>query len=38
VANQSSNQISVFARSPETGTLAAQRKSIPVAEPMCILF
>jgi len=38
VANQSSNQISIFARNPETGTLAAEGKSIPVAEPMCILF
>jgi 6-phosphogluconolactonase len=38
VANQSSNQISVFARNPVTGTLAAEGKSIPVAEPMCILF
>ena len=38
VANQSSNQISVFARNPETGALAAEGKNIPAAEPMCILF
>jgi 6-phosphogluconolactonase len=38
VANQSSNQISVFARNSETGILAAEGKSVPVAEPMCILF
>jgi 6-phosphogluconolactonase len=38
VANQSSNQISVFARNPETGTLAKESKSFAAAEPMCILF
>jgi 6-phosphogluconolactonase len=38
VANQSSNQISVFARNPVTGALAKEGKSLPVAEPMCILF
>ena len=38
VANQSSNQISVFARNVETGTLAAEGKSFAAAEPMCILF
>jgi 6-phosphogluconolactonase len=38
VANQSSNQISVFARSTETGVLAKEGKSFPAAEPMCILF
>lgn len=38
VANQSSNQISVFARNSETGALAAEGKSFPAAAPMCILF
>jgi len=38
VANQSSNQISVFARNPVTGALAKEGKSLPVAKPMCILF
>ncbi|MFY9853696.1 MAG: lactonase family protein [Terracidiphilus sp.] len=38
VANQSSNQISVFARNTETGVLAAEGKNIAAAEPMCILF
>lgn len=38
VANQASNQISVFARNPETGRLADQGKSFAAATPMCILF
>ena len=38
VANQDSNNISVFARNPETGVLAEQGKSFPVSAPMCILF
>jgi 6-phosphogluconolactonase len=38
VANQSSNQISVFARNPATGVLAKEGKSFPAATPMCILF
>jgi 6-phosphogluconolactonase len=38
VANQDSNQISVFARNPETGALVEKGKSFPAAVPMCILF
>ena len=38
VANQDSNNISVFARNPETGELAEQGKSFAVQAPMCILF
>ena len=38
VANQDSNNISVFARNPETGVLADQGKSFVVPAPMCILF
>ena len=38
VANQDSNQISVFARNPETGLLADKGKSFRAAVPMCILF
>jgi len=38
VANQDSSQISVFARNPETGTLAGKGKSFVAAKPMCILF
>jgi 6-phosphogluconolactonase len=38
VANLSSNQISVFARNPETGALATEGKNFPAAAPMCILF
>ena len=38
VANQESNLISVFARNPETGELAAECKSYAAATPMCILF
>jgi 6-phosphogluconolactonase len=38
VANQTSNQLSVFARNPETGVLAEEGKSFAAAAPMCILF
>jgi 6-phosphogluconolactonase len=38
VANQDSNQISVFARNPETALLAEKGKSFRAAVPMCILF
>jgi 6-phosphogluconolactonase len=38
VANQDSNQISVFARNPATGVLAGGGKSFPAPTPMCILF
>jgi len=38
VANQDSNNVSVFARDPETGELAEQEKSVVVQAPMCILF
>jgi 6-phosphogluconolactonase len=38
VANQNSNNISIFARNPVTGALAEQGKSVAAAAPMCILF
>jgi 6-phosphogluconolactonase len=38
VANQDSNQISVFARNAATGVLAEKGKSFAAATPMCILF
>jgi 6-phosphogluconolactonase len=38
IANQTSNNISVFARDPKTGALADKGKSFPVPAPMCILF
>ena len=38
VANQDSNQISVFARNPETGELANEGKSYEADTPMRILF
>jgi 6-phosphogluconolactonase len=38
VANQESNNVSVFARNPETGVLAEKGKTFPVPAPMCILF
>ncbi len=38
VANQDSNNISVFARNPVTGALAEQGESVAAAAPMCILF
>lgn len=38
VANQDSNLLSVFARDPQTGTLAEEGRSVAAAAPMCILF
>jgi 6-phosphogluconolactonase (cycloisomerase 2 family) len=38
VANQDSNQISVFRRNPLTGELATEGKSFAAAAPMRILF
>jgi 6-phosphogluconolactonase len=38
VANQNSDQLSVFARNPQTGALAAEGKSYACPAPMCILF
>jgi 6-phosphogluconolactonase len=38
VANQVSNNLSVFARNSETGELAKDGKSVAVATPMCVLF
>jgi 6-phosphogluconolactonase len=38
VANQDSNNVSVFARNSETGVLAENGKTFAVAAPMCILF
>ena len=38
VANMDSNWVSVFARNPETGVVAAEGKNFPAARPMCILF
>jgi len=38
VANQDSNQISVFARDPKTGELADEGKSVEAETPMRILF
>jgi 6-phosphogluconolactonase len=38
VANQDSNNITVFARNPQTGVLAESGKTITVQAPMCILF
>ena len=38
VANQDSNNITVFARNPQTGVLAESGKTITVTAPMCILF
>jgi len=38
VANQDSNNITVFARNVETGKLADQGKAFAVTTPMCILF
>lgn len=38
VANEDSNQISVFARDPQTGLLVGEGKSFPAAAPMRILF
>jgi 6-phosphogluconolactonase len=38
VANQDSNQVSVFARNRETGVLAEKGQSYAAAAPMCIRF
>ena len=38
VANQDSNQISIFARDPRTGALADEGRSVEVEMPMRILF
>jgi 6-phosphogluconolactonase len=38
VANQVSNNLSVFARNPETGELAKDGKSVKAETPMCVLF
>ena len=38
VANQDSSLISVFARNPQTGALAAEGKSFAAPTPMCIVF
>ena len=38
VANQNSDQLSVFARNPETGELSSEGKSYPCPAPMRILF
>lgn len=38
VANQDSNNISVFARDAKTGKLANSGKSFPLANPQCLVF
>jgi 6-phosphogluconolactonase len=38
VANQDTNQISVFRRNAESGALAKEGKSFAAAAPMCVLF
>jgi 6-phosphogluconolactonase len=38
VANQSSSNLSVFARDPKTGELSNEGKNIAAATPMCIVF
>jgi len=38
VANQNSDQLSVFARNPETGELAEEGKNYACPAPMRILF
>lgn len=38
VANQDSNNISVFARDAKTGKLAESGKSFPLATPQCLVF
>ena len=38
VANQDSDQLSVFPRDPKTGEVAKEWKSYPCPAPMCILF
>ena len=38
IANQDTNNISVFARDERTGHLAESGKSFPLASPMCLVF
>ena len=38
VANQDSNNISVFARDKRTGRLSSVGKDFPLAKPMCLIF
>ena len=38
IANQSSGNLSVFARDPKTGILSHTGKNFPAATPMCIVF
>jgi len=38
VANQDSNNISVFARDKRTGRLSGVWKDSPLAKPMCLVF
>jgi 6-phosphogluconolactonase len=38
VANQDSNNISVFARDKRTGRLSGTGKDFPLAKPMCLIF
>jgi 6-phosphogluconolactonase len=38
VANQNSDQLTVFPRNPHTGELTNQPKSYACPAPMCILF
>jgi 6-phosphogluconolactonase len=38
VANQNSDQLSVFSRDSQTGELSSEGKSYPCPAPMCILF
>jgi len=38
VANQKSNNLSVFARDPKTGALAEEGRNFSAATPMCIVF
>lgn len=38
VANQATDNLSVFARDPKTGKLANEGKSFPLSRPQCIVF
>ena len=38
VANQATDNLSVFARDPKTGKLANEGKNFPLSRPQCILF
>jgi 6-phosphogluconolactonase len=38
VANQETDNLSVFARDPRTGKLSNEGKSFPLSSPQCILF